>query len=304
MINRFKGEIGRRLLIETLYNQKIVRDSKIAECLADNIELFMLENNDILIEQDKPDNDLYFILTGAMRIIVNGREVAIRNAGLHVGEMAMIDPTSPRSASVISIGQSVVAKISEPKFSKLAESNPNLWRLIALELSDRLRQRNRFITPPNPRPFLFIGSSSESLEIARGIQYGLSHDDVHVTVWTDNVFGASRFPIEDLEQQVRTSDFASLVIGPDDKLIIRDTEFQAPRDNVIFELGMFMGALTRERTFIILPAEANLRLPTDLLGLTPIKYKIGKIGTSSELAVALAPVCTELRSIIRNYGVK
>ena len=301
MITRFKGDNGRRLLIEAFLSQKIIRDIEIAEYLTDNVELSMLEDGEHLILQDNNDNDLYFIITGAFSIIVNGREVAIRNSGLHVGEMAMIDPTVPRSASVIASGRSVVAKISEPIFSELAESYPNLWRFIALELSERLRERNKFITLPNPRPFLFLGSSTESLDMARGIQYGLMHDDLTVTVWTDNVFGASKFPIEDLEHQVRTSDFACLVIGPDDTVISRESEYKAPRDNVIFELGMFMGALTRERVFIILPDGAKLKLPTDLLGLTPIKYKMEP---SSDLAIVIAPVCTELRNLIKKYGVK
>ncbi len=120
MINRFKGEDGRRLLIEAFLGQKIIREINIAEYLADNVELLMLEDEDLLIQQDYNDYDLYFILTGAFRIVVNGREVAIRGSGLHVGEMAMIEPTLPRSASVIALGRPVVAKISEPKFSELA----------------------------------------------------------------------------------------------------------------------------------------------------------------------------------------
>jgi predicted nucleotide-binding protein len=56
------------------------------------------------------------------------------------------------------------------------------------------------------------------------------------------VFAASHFPIEDLETQVGNSDFAVLVLSPDDQVITaRGTTGLAPRDNLILELGIFIG---------------------------------------------------------------
>ena len=44
----------------------------------------------------------------------------------------------------------------------------------------------------------------------------------------------------------------------------------SPRDNVVFEAGLFGGALGIRRTFII---HANgSKLPTDLIGLTAVRY--------------------------------
>ena len=64
-----------------------------------------------------------------------------------------------------------------------------------------------------------------------------------------------------------------LVLGPDDEVVSRNEKSDAPRDNVILELGLFMGALSHERTFMIIPREYDIKVPTDLRGLTSLSYK-------------------------------
>lgn len=302
MIKRFQGETGRRLLTESIMSQNIVRDNKeLAEQIVRHIQLLEVPEGTTIIQENATDNDLYFILVGEFRIVVNKRDVALRAAGMHVGEMALIDPKAIRCASVIAHRDSVVGKISEPNFSMLADQFPRVWRLLSIELCERLRQRNELITEPNPRPVVFIGSSTESVQVARAIQNGLRHDQMQVIVWTDAVFGASRFPIEDLEQQIKIADFSILVIGPDDKIISRNISSEGPRDNVVFELGMFMGALGRQRTFIVIPRGIDLKIPSDLLGLKLLEYYIGP---ENNYASALAPVCNDLRQIVSQEGVK
>lgn len=301
MIRRFQGEDGHRRLITELRRQRIIHDNKeLAEQIGNEAHLLQVDRGDVLIKQDGVDNELFFILTGRLCVKVNGREVAIRGAGQHVGEMSLIDPSARRSASVVAMQESVVAKISEPCFASLATESPRLWRLIAVELGERLRERNKLVRAPNPRPVIFIGSSTESLPIAREIRSGLRHDDILIRLWADGgVFGASQFPIEDLESQVNAADFAVLVLGPDDKVTSRSETSNAPRDNVVFELGLFMGALSRQRSFIVLPAKEDIKIPTDLMGLTPLRYRTEK---SEELSSLLAPVCDDLRSIVLTKG--
>ena len=273
MISRFRGKGGHDRLVSALRKQIIIHDNETLSIeLADQAELLQLELEDELIVQDSVDDDIYFILAGRLAVVVNGREVAIRQSGQHVGEMALIDPSARRSASVVAIEQTVVAKISEVPFRLLAERHPRVWQLIAVELSERLRQRNQLVVSTNPRPVLFVGSSKESLPIARAIQSNLDYDDLVVQLWTDGVFGASQFPITELEKRIREADFAMLVLGPDDEVLSRDEKSDAPRDNVIFELGLSMGALSHERTFMIVPRECNIKIPTDLLGLIPMDY--------------------------------
>ena len=302
MINRFCGAEGRTRLISALRQQTILHDNEtLVKDLANRVEILPIESGNEIITQGNADNDLYFILAGRLSIVVNGREVAIRQSGEHVGEMALIDPSARRSASVIAIEQTVVAKISETAFRPLANKYPRVWQLIATELAKRLQQRNRLVVSTNPRPVLFVGSSKESLPIAQMIQSNLDHDDFLVRLWTDSVFDASQFTITELEKQVQEADFAVLVLGADDVVESRNEKSDAPRDNVIFELGLFMGALSHERTFMIIPRGCDIKIPTDLLGLTPLNYKSGDF---NDLPALLGPVCHQLRNIVNKIGVK
>ncbi len=302
MINRFRDTENRDRLISALRKQTILHDHEtLSKELADKVKLLQFESKEVLIVQDGADDDIYFILAGRLSIVVNRQEVAIRNSGEHVGEMALIDPSAKRSASVIAIEQTVVAKISEEDFCPLANKYPRVWQLIATELAKRLQQRNRLVVSKNLRPVLFIGSSKESLPIARAIRSNFAHDDFGVNLWTDRVFGPSRFAIAELEKQVQEADFAVLVLGPDDEVISRNEKSDAPRDNVIFELGLFMGALSHERTFMVIPRDCDIKIPTDLLGLTSLSYKSDD---SNDLIALLGPACDELREIINKIDVK
>jgi predicted nucleotide-binding protein len=303
MIERFIGEQNRKKRIEAIKNQLIVRNNEeLAVRLCDVVELSEVESGTAIITQDGDEDDLFLIFSGRVSVQVHGREVAVPKAGEHVGEMAVIDTSAKRSASVFALEKTVLGKISEPIFSELAEEFPDLWRQLAVQLGHRLRQRNDLITQRNPRPVIFVGSSKESLAITRAIQSELQYDDFLVRPWTSSgVFGASRYPMEDLDRQVRTSDFAVLVLAPEDVVVSRKRISDAPRDNVIFELGLFMGALTRDRTFIVLPRDEDIKVPSDLLGLTPLSYAPGPSDTLSD---RIGPVCNALRTIINNKGTK
>jgi CRP/FNR family cyclic AMP-dependent transcriptional regulator len=302
MITRFEGKDGRPRLIAALRAQQSVQnDEQLAEELADLIELIQVEPRKSFITQGAADDDIYLILSGKVSIIVNGREKAQRKAGQHVGEMAAIDPSARRSADVVAIEQTVLAKISEPAFSRLAFTYPDLWRRLAVELAERLRQRGLDVPTPNNKPHVFIGSSVEALPIARELQTGLSHDPFIVQPWNDGVFRASRDSVDSLIAAVKKADFAVLVLTSDDTLISREVEHRAPRDNCIFELGLFMGALGRDRTYIVKPRGVDIKLPTDLLGITPIEYAEGTFDT---IAARIGPICSVVRNSVLTLGPK
>lgn len=301
MLVRFQGDEGRRRLVGLLQEQVIVGgDATIAGEIADAAILREVCPGDILIRQESADNDLFFILSGGFRVFVNGREVAMRGAGQHVGEMAIVDPSSRRTASLIASEKGLVAQIGEGIFSHLADKNPRLWRALALELSRRLDERKKFHEKPNSKAIIFIGSSTEQLPIAQAFAEGIPNELASVTIWSQGVFGASSFPIDDLQAQIKIADFAVLVAGPDDQVTSRGNQLDAPRDNVIFELGLFMGALSRSRTFILVPKASKVKIPTDLLGLTCLQFD----PSSANVNDAISSAVKELIGIITINGPK
>ena len=81
----------------------------------------------------------------------------------------------------------------------------------------------------------------------------------------------------------------------------RDEKSDAPRDNVILELGLFIGALSHERTFMVVPRGCDIKMPTDLQGLNSLSYKSDD---PNNLISLLGAVCDELRDTINKMGVK
>jgi CRP/FNR family cyclic AMP-dependent transcriptional regulator len=304
MIERFTGPAGRRCLITSLLDQTLVcNDEKLAGAIANVGELIELEGNGAnsqFIREKGSETDLYLILAGHVSVRIKGREIATRMAGTHVGDMAMIDSSAPRSASVVANETTVLLKIEEPSFSKLANKHPILWRRLAVELADRLRQRSNLIHEPNPQPVVFIGSSSESLPVAKCVKATLQSPAVTIRLWKDRgVFLPSVTTIEGLAAVAGGSDFAVLVLGADDFITSRGKTKLAPRDNVILELGWFMGAIGRERTYVVKPQKSDLKLPSDLLGLTMLSYDLGR-----PLRTATRTACHAIADCIRRLHVK
>ena len=302
MLERFVGSQAQQSLIEALRLQPIIGgDPTLSKKLANLVTVSAFSADSPIIEESSADNDVFFILSGTVSIRVSGREVAVRTAGQQVGEMAMVDPAQPRSASVVADGDVVAAKVAAEDFLNLAEDYPILWRNMSKTLAERLRQRNRFVTPLNSLPILFIGCSAEALPVGRAIQSALDHDPIVVKLWTNDIFKASKVPIESLEQALRTIDFAVLVLSPDDVVLSRETSSGAPRDNLVLELGLCLGALGRNRTFLLCPQGEEVKIPSDLLGIRSLRYKPGpEFGYAEAVAVA----CNEIRDVISQIGPK
>jgi predicted nucleotide-binding protein len=104
------------------------------------------------------------------------------------------------------------------------------------------------------RPRLFVGSSREALDIANAIHENLVND-AEVTVWNQGISELSQTTLESLLEKLDDMDFGVFVFAPDDVVQIRGEQGQATRDNVVFELGLFVGRRGKERSFFILPSE-------------------------------------------------
>src|SRR5499427_6793900 len=123
------------------------------------------------------------------------------------------------------------------------------------------------------KPRIFLGSSGQQEKLVKALTRGLQ-DIADVSPWT-TVFNPGVSTLDRLVELTREVDFAAFVFAQDD-WTTRGGSPEAgsgqasPRDNVVFEAGLFGGALGIRRTFIL---HANgAKLPTDLLGLTSIRY--------------------------------
>jgi predicted nucleotide-binding protein with TIR-like domain len=120
------------------------------------------------------------------------------------------------------------------------------------------------------KPRIFLGSSGQQATLLEAITRGLE-DIVDVEPWT-TTFNPGRSTLDRLVELSQEVDFAAFVFAQDDWTTTEASRSgqASPRDNVVFEAGLFGGALGIRRTFIL---HANgSKLPTDLLGLTSVRY--------------------------------
>lgn len=152
------------------------------------------------------------------------------------------------------------------------------------------------------KPSLFVGSSTEGLEIAYAIQANLEHV-AEPTVWDQGVFGLTKSTLATLIECLDTFDFGVFVLSPDDVAKIRSTKYSIARDNVVFELGLFIGALGTLRTFFVVPRGCpNLHLPSDLAGITAGAYDADR--KDKNLRAALGPACQAIKSSLSALGAR
>jgi hypothetical protein len=150
------------------------------------------------------------------------------------------------------------------------------------------------------KPNLFIGSSTEQLETAYAIQTQLERA-CEPSVWDQGVFELSSNALDDLIAQLDKADFAVFVFGPDDFSTIREKEYETTRDNVVLELGLFIGRLGKARTFFVLPRNRReLRIPSDLLGVIAATYDDSR----EDRRAALGPACFSIQERIEALGVR
>ncbi len=139
---------------------------------------------------------------------------------------------------------------------------------------------------------VFIGSSQEGRCVAERIQLGIS-DQADAVIWSQGFFDLSRTPVESLERAAGNYDFAILVVTPDDPAVKRGHRSMTPRDNVLFEIGLFMGVLGRDRTFVVCKRDASLTMPTDLEGITLAFFSWSP---GEDLQAALEPACRQIKT--------
>ncbi|HEV7766802.1 MAG TPA: TIR domain-containing protein [Thermoanaerobaculia bacterium] len=146
------------------------------------------------------------------------------------------------------------------------------------------------------KPRIFLGSSGKQEKLLHALTRGLE-DVARVEPWTTS-FNPGTTTLERLTELAHEVDFAAFVFAKDDWTSTAasptDTAQASPRDNVVFEAGLFGGTLGMRRTFIL---HANgAKLPSDLLGLTCVRY--GEAASAAEMKV----INQKLRKAIENEG--
>ena len=149
------------------------------------------------------------------------------------------------------------------------------------------------------KPKVFIGSSSESLRIARAVISNLDHT-CELSIWTQGTFDLSDTTTNSLVNKAKSVDFSIFIFSPDDLSTIREENKKVVRDNVIFELGLFIGTIGLERCYIVKPRKIDLHLPTDLVGITTTDYESERV--DGDVESALVYPCTQIQKEIDKLG--
>jgi hypothetical protein len=148
------------------------------------------------------------------------------------------------------------------------------------------------------RPRVFIGSSTAGLPVADAIQAHLA-TECEAEVWNQGLFGPGDIILDKLIELTNRFDAAVMAFTPDDEAIIHGRGLFVPRDNVIFELGMFTGKRGKGRAFVIAPsATENLRILSDLGGVVRGEYD----PKAQNLRAALGPACRLVLEKLRDVA--
>lgn len=147
------------------------------------------------------------------------------------------------------------------------------------------------------KPRLFIASSVEGLDVAYAVQENLEYE-FEVTVWPQGVFQLSKTALTSLLAGLHSFDGAVFVFSADDTAVVRGREQPAVRDNVLFELGLFIGRLGPDKCFVLKPRTfSELHFPSDLLGLTPASYDGER--SDKNVTAAVGPACNKIRKALQ-----
>ncbi|MBK8955274.1 MAG: nucleotide-binding protein [Saprospiraceae bacterium] len=120
----------------------------------------------------------------------------------------------------------------------------------------------------NTKPRLFIGSASESKPIVDALISKLGKT-VNAEPWY-NSFPQGEHTLQSLANKATDTEFAAFIVGKEDTTESREVATSSPRDNVIYEAGLFAGHLGVSRVFLLIAT--GTKIPTDWLGLTTIFY--------------------------------
>lgn len=262
-------------VVRALTEQQTICSAEVARAIAGIGQLRTYGKGDFIACQGDPGDELFYVLSGSVDIIINGHFYRKRSRNEMIGEMAVIQPGERRSADLVAnCDQTQLLAVEASAFLQKADEEGRIWECIARELSRRLRQRDEMFVPPNPKPVVFIASSREGAYVLEKAEFYLRSSERVIRPWNRaGIFRPSLGTLEQLEKHAHEVDFAVVVVTTDDLRESRGKKALVPRDNVMFECGLFMGALERQRAFVLAEDDPDLDLPSDFKGVTVLFFK-------------------------------
>lgn len=121
------------------------------------------------------------------------------------------------------------------------------------------------------KPKIFIGSSNESIKIAKLVQKYLG-EEYECVIWNNHFFDANIDTYANLAKKAIIFDYAIFIGGPDD-LVFRRSNIESrisPRDNVYLEFGLYAGILSPARSYFLIDKKCTIA--SDLRGITIFYY--------------------------------
>lgn len=138
---------------------------------------------------------------------------------------------------------------------------------------------------------IIMFSSKEGLELAQHVQKSFYPKDFSVKLWTNGFFEFSKPYINNFTSIENDYDFAIFIMSNDDVVRYRNKKYFKPRDNIIFELGLCIGAFGLSKILVAKPDFVSL--PTDLLGVSVYDYFI-----DDDMNITAGVICAEMNSYI------
>lgn len=145
---------------------------------------------------------------------------------------------------------------------------------------------------------VFLGSTKEAIPVAKAVADELG-SDFDCQFWFDGVFMAGKNFLQALIDILPKNAYAILVLTAEDKAKVRKKDVWLPRDNVIFELGLFMGSYGKERVFVV--NDSKVHVLSDMKGITTGEFVLRKKPenyTPSALNAIVSPAVKKVKEAI------
>lgn len=301
LLGRFEKE---SVLVAAMRKQRIINgDESVARALAAAGTLVAFAPGEEIVAQGTHGDDAFFLLMGKVELRVHGELLPYgRAAGEVIGEFTAINPELVRTATVSAGSEVVALRCSSAALEAAGKAEPEVWRLLAVELTKKIEQRNQLISGCNERLVIFLIASEEHQRIAEEIHLAMARDcDVHV--WSDDkIFPPGSYQLEILHELTAGADFGVVLAHPDDLLRRNERGATEASDSILFELGYLMSILGRHRTFLLVPQASKVALPTEFKGIRPMTYRPPDDG--HPLDVAVNDVVGQLRDLVNSRKVR